>query len=255
MKVLVLLAGALDPKWPVSAAALRPGAGARPAPRKLSPFDESALECALKLRDARPDTVIHAVLAGSRAEEALARTVAAFRLDGVRNLVVDEALAWDAAALAGVLAGVVADSGAEVVLLGREFGDSDDGMLAPLLAERLDRPFVALAQVIRHGDAGLELLRDRGELVERIRFAPPLVASITNDKTNRLRFPLMKNVVLAKKLAIPGEQPAAAPAPAVVLAGVSDAPPEAAGEACRMLAGTPEEQAAELAALLQGRAA
>lgn len=256
MKVLVLLAGAADPKWPVRAAQLLPGAA--PVPRKLSPFDESALECALKLRDAQADVAIHALLVGVRPEEALARGIAAFRLDGVENLVVDAALAWDAAALAAELAAVVRTLQPDVVLMGREFGDTDDGMLAPLLAEALGRPCVMLAQSIRAAAGGFELARDRGELVEHVILTAPLLASITNDKANRLRFALMKNIALARQQAIPVRQAQAAGTPLTVrvqLGDARDAAEDAAGTGCRMLGGSLQEQAAALAALLQGRAA
>ena len=58
MKIVILLAGVADIRFPLhplslDGGAVVEGAGAR---RLLSPFDEAALEVALKLRDARPET-------------------------------------------------------------------------------------------------------------------------------------------------------------------------------------------------------
>lgn len=220
------------------------------APRELSPFDASALECALKLRDADSSTRIHAVVAGLAPPEALLRSVAAFRLDGVRGLAVEEALLWDACAFASGLAGAVAAAAPDAVLMGREFGDCDDGALAPCLADALGWPFVGLAQTLSAEAAGLNLLRERGGFEERIHARLPVLASITNDRRNRLRYPLMKNVAAARK-----ERFAVAAMPVVPakagLASIGDTAPEASAVSCRMLAGDIEAQAAELARLLR----
>ena len=61
MNVLVLLSGIADPKWqlpePVTETSLRTQRASYPL---LSPFDEAALEVALKLRDADEATKIFA---------------------------------------------------------------------------------------------------------------------------------------------------------------------------------------------------
>ena len=67
MNIAVLLAGIVDPKWPLQGLHLGAGgvvAGDDKLPGKLSPFDEAALETALKLRDADPDVNICAFLLG-----------------------------------------------------------------------------------------------------------------------------------------------------------------------------------------------
>lgn len=249
MKLLVLVSGVVDPRRPVSSRVLQDAA----APRELSPFDASALECALKLRDADPATSIHALIAGPAPSEALLRSAASFRLDSVRALAADASLQWDAGAFAACLAGAVSGFAPDAVLMGREFGDFDDGVLAPCLAEALSWPFVGLAQTLSPGAAGeLVLLRERGGFEERIQVHLPVLASITNDRRNRLRYPLMKNIAAAKKqrftIAAAGVDRATLKTRLVSLADMDlDGPPGS----CRMLDGDIEMQAAQLADLLR----
>lgn len=99
-----------------------------------------------------------------------------------------------------------------------------------------------------------------GNRVQTIRVSGPLVASVTNDR-NRLRHPLMKNVMLAKQQKIDVLSAANAPAEP---AGLSAAPvrvirialePLTSGRRtdapCRMLPGTIDDQAQALADYLR----
>lgn len=248
MKLLVLIAGVADPKRPVSSRSLQDGA----APRELSPFDASALECALKLRNADPATSIHALVAGQAPAETLLRSISAFRPDSVKGLSVDAALLWDARALARCLAQTVTAAAPDAVLMGREFGDFDDGALAPCLAEALAWPFVGLAQALAAEQSGeLIFQRERGGFEERIHVRLPVLASVTNDRRNRLRHPLMKNIAAAKKERFIIDRMEGGPAAAGPrLLSLGDVDLEAPGS-CRMLEGDAEAQAAELARLLR----
>jgi len=249
MHLLVLLSGIVDPKWPLP----EEPAAAAVLPRRLSPFDESALECALKLRDVDPSVHISATVVAPRVEDSLLRTVASHRLDRVTGLEVAEAMLWDARAFTAPLAAIVTrETGTDLVLLGREFGDGDDGVLAPCLAEALQWPFIGLTQEVVRVEGLWELLRERSELEERIRLAGPLLASVTNDRRNRLRHPLMKNVAMAKKQVFKTSTADAA-TPAVRLKTLCERVVMRHAAPCRMIQGSLDEQAAELALLLRGR--
>ena len=212
LHVTVLVSGIVDPKWPLSALGLgtdalgvsKPAAASIPSAsfsRKLSPFDEAAIECALKLRDSDAGMQLHFIVACEDADETLMRTVAAFRPDRLQGLAIPRGLFWDAQALAQQLAKAIAQAPepADLILVGREFGDFDEGTLAPCLAEALDRPFVGLVQEVRAQDAASLFVRERNDVKELIRCDQAVVASVTNAKSNRLRHPLMKNVMAAKR--------------------------------------------------------
>ncbi|MDB6001440.1 MAG: hypothetical protein JWP52_3139, partial [Rhizobacter sp.] len=180
MRVLVILGGIGDAKWPlpatIDAATLAAHAAAHAV---LSPFDEAALEVALKLRDRHADTRIDVLVAGS---DALARTAAGLRADSVRCIRLTQAQAWDCTAVARELAALVAAGGAspDLVLVGREFGDFDDGSVPAALAEALRMPYVALAWAVEMADATVQATRQRGADLERVEPPLPALVSITN---------------------------------------------------------------------------
>ncbi|MBI2727724.1 MAG: electron transfer flavoprotein subunit beta [Polaromonas sp.] len=256
IRIAVLVAGIADVKWRATELGL-PLDGAVQGPavaRKLSPFDEAALECALKLRDADASVHLRCIVASDSADAGLLHAVSAYRPSSLQGVVISQERFWDAQALAIELAATtVCESGpVDLVLVGREFGDFDDGVFAPSLAQALDRPFVALAQEIHSQGDGLVFVRERSSARECINTQGPIVASMTNAKSNRLRYPLMKNVMAAKRepvqmpsLAASQRSPTrrAVSVTAVVAKPRNEVP-------CRMVPGTEDEQARAVADFL-----
>jgi len=258
MNIILFISGIADSKWPPPTLQLDPqaaGAVAASPPKKLSPFDESALECALKIRDADAQTRISVFVVGAPVQESLLRAIASFRLDHVAGLTVVESELWDARNLARRFGDVLArqTETTDLVLIGREFGDFDDGLLPPYLAEVLRLPFVGLVQEVRCDAGGWIFFRERGDIEERIRVRPAALASITNDKRNRLRFPLMKNIAAAKKAAFVVENTGPGSEARVRLLSSSVLKIARQQDGCRMLAGSIEAQAEELSAFLLSR--
>ena len=248
LRIAVLVAGIADVKWrAMELGVALDGAAHDPAvARKLSPFDEAAIECALKLRDADASVHLRCIVASDSVDAGLLRAVSAYRPSSLQGVLISQDTFWDAQALAIELAPTtVCDAGpADLVLVGREFGDFDDGVFAPSLAQALGHPFVALAQEIRCAGNDLVFVRELSQA--------PVVASMTNAKSNRLRYPLMKNVMAAKR------EPAvlsplaesqqmrtrrAVSVTAVIAKARNDAP-------CRMVSGTEDEQARAVADFL-----
>ncbi|KUR76775.1 hypothetical protein [Novosphingobium sp. Fuku2-ISO-50] len=244
MNILVLIAGVLDPKWPV--APFGDGLPERAADRLiLSPFDEAALEIALRIRDAHSATAIRAIVAGGEEAIRLARAVAALNIADVATVAL--AAPWDQAATARELAAVCDD--ADLVLMGREFGDCDDGLVPPMLAGLLGKPFFGRVQVVETTGA-IRLMREAAICEEWLTVAQPVVASVTNDRRTRLRKPLMKNVMMARQAQIGTLTHCAAPKGGADLAGVSAHAGARAMVDCAMIGGSPEDQASAIAALL-----
>ncbi|MEH6758391.1 MAG: hypothetical protein V7676_12910 [Parasphingorhabdus sp.] len=198
MKILVFIAGVSDPKWPVRATD-RAMPSIRPDQIVLSPFDEAALELALQIRDANPATQIIVKVAGGPDGETLARKVAASNPDEIALLPAGDD--WNLEASAHMLASQV--EGAELVVIGREFGDCDPGCVAAQMAARLGRPIFFDTQFVEQTENEIRFGREREDCIERLAFLDPLVISTTNDERLRLRKPLMKNVMMSRKRDIP----------------------------------------------------
>jgi electron transfer flavoprotein beta subunit len=249
MDILLVVAGILDPKWPL------PRLDGQSLPARasdkmiLSPFEEAALELALRLRDSNPEIKISALVCGAETEK-LAFAIGSYRIENVTRLAFDFARFWDTPALAAALAEhIKKDSAHDLIFLGREVGDCDDGLLAPLLAAQLDRRFFGLAQDVRTG-ADAALMRERAGFAEWTPCASGLVVSVTNDRRNRLRRPLMKNVQEAKRRAGALAEAATPVADARIVA-VSERASARRKMPCRMLSGALEAQVAELADTLK----
>jgi electron transfer flavoprotein beta subunit len=215
MKITVLIAGVADPKWPLAL-----GADGRPAcpPERfvMSPFDESALEMALRLRDADPDAVsITALVMGGQNAVRLARAVVALNVADVACLDVPFDAGCDIRYLARALTEFI-PADCDLVLVGREFGDCDNGVLPPLLASMLDRAFFGRAQSV-----GARFLREQQACEQWVGLASPMVVSATNDRRTRLRKPLMKNVILARQAQIAVHEPQATGRPCLAVRQVA----------------------------------
>lgn len=251
MKILVLLAGVADIRFPLHPVSLNSESliQEQGSPRRLlGPFDEAALEVALKLRDARPDTQIDVLLLDGCNSENLLRSVAAFCPDSLRCLQLEPCQPWDARQTAAQMAGLIKRDylAHDLVLLGRELGDLDEGSIAVLLARRLGRPQLAMAQFGQWQDAQLWLMRERGTCEEWLKVDQPLLASVTNDRRNKLRHPLLKNVMQAKRMTFTQVTASAPTRAGLSLSQLETAPLIARGGQCRLLSGDVTEQAAAL---------
>jgi electron transfer flavoprotein beta subunit len=206
MNIGVLLCGILDPKWPLPQddECLLRHAALDTIPRKLSPFDEAALEVALTLRDAVPGSTLAAYMPEFAGAESLMRAVAAHKPERVAVLAVEPTTRWDATAFAQqVMACMPADVTETLWLIGREFGDLDDGAFSACAAHVAGVSLIAMAEALQidaHGT--LRAVRTRSDVTEFVRVPQACMVTITNAKSNRLRHPLMKNVMLAKKLPV-----------------------------------------------------
>jgi electron transfer flavoprotein beta subunit len=244
MNIVVLVAGVHDPKWPVEP----DSAADETAPaehRIMSPFDEGALEMALRVRDANPATQIKVHVAGGAAGMRVARAIAALNITDVATLALDRP--WDQAATARTLAPLC--DGADLILIGREFGDFDDGLVPALLARLLAVPFFGRAQTIG-AQKDIILMREAGAYGETLAVSGRLLASVTNDRRTRLRKPLMKNVMMARQAVI-GESPAAnAPTAGLAVESLALRCSGRVRTDCAMISGPPERQAQVLATML-----
>lgn len=244
MKIIVLIAGVQDPKWAIS-----PTGGNLPeaqADRQImSPFDEAALEMALRLRDADPDSDLHVFVTGGEAGGKIARAVAAFKPTEVSTVQLDTL--WNQATVAKTLAKICADC--DLVLIGREFGDLDDGLVAPMIARLLDAGFFGRAQVV-DAKGTARLMRENGGFEEWCTLSGQLVASVTNDRRTRLRKPLMKNVMLARHMVIGRTNVTESASAGIRIVHVSERTASRAATACHMIEGTNEQKAQALASFL-----
>lgn len=252
MNMVVLLAGVADPKWPLAAVSTDLLGDRARNHICLSPFDEAALEIALKIREGRSGTRVTVAMAGGAESDPLLRKVAAYRPDRAVRIDGGTLALHDARTLAAALAALVPqlDATADMVLIGREFGDCDSGAVPPCLAATLGWRLFALAQHAHWLDGRLWLVREQGNVEESVPVEGQWVVSVTNDRRNRLRHPLMKNVIEARRMSVATLGPSPPARARLALDAVAAAPARTRDLPCRMLSGALATQVGELAAFL-----
>lgn len=108
---------------------------------RINPYDEAALELALKLKDKNPAVEITLLTLGPvLAEDELRRCLA---LGADHLYQVDDEAYLEPRAKAQILARVIQSMDPELVLCGKESMDQQNGQVAGFLADYLNRPFVS----------------------------------------------------------------------------------------------------------------
>lgn len=197
MNIILLIAGIYDPRWPIIINRA-PQIPSQPDGRLiLSPFEESVIEIALKIREVIPEAKIKALIFGENHLGKIARIIAAYNISDIDCVKITNS--WDSNAIAFAVASLFKNEKPNLVLCPREFGDYDDGVIPPILAQSIGLPIFSWVQALR-SDGQLSLERENGECIEWVNIDNPLFASVTNDRRLKLRKPLMKNVMMAKNV-------------------------------------------------------
>jgi electron transfer flavoprotein beta subunit len=162
----------------------------------MNPFDEIAVEEAIRLKERGIATEIVAVSIGSMACQETLRTAMAMGAD--RSILVETEIDLEPLAVAKVLNALVLKENPQLLILGKQAIDDDSNQTGQLLAALLDWPQATFASklelsaekatVTREVDGGLETL----EL--------PVPAVITTDlRLNEPRYTTLPNIIKAKK--------------------------------------------------------
>ena len=160
----------------------------------VNPYDESALELALRLADAAPSRIAALTIGGPQADRFL-KTLLALRFDPAVRIEARGDWRFCPDGVAALIAAyVAAGPPRDLLVLGRQSGDGDNGKTPLLVAERLGWP--CITEVVRFEPAGEGRLRvtsqqDGGLLVQVVRL--PLVVAVGNVAGSALRVPTLKS--------------------------------------------------------------
>lgn len=172
----------------------------------INPFDEIAIEEALRVRDARGGEVVVATV-GPRASSEQLRTALALGADRAIHVITDETLDSHAAHLA--LTALIRRESFDFVILGKQAIDSDANQTPQLTAATLDWPqatFASKLEIDADG-TGASVTREVDGGLETVWVAFPAVIS-TDLRLNTPRLVTLPNIVKAKKKPIEEVEPA-----------------------------------------------
>jgi electron transfer flavoprotein beta subunit len=214
------------------------------APLVINPWDEFAVEAALRQKEALGGTVTAVTIGGEGTKEALKHALAMGADDAI--LVNDPALgALDTQAVAQLLAAAIKKiGGVEMVFFGRQAIDGDSGIVPAQTARLLGWPALTLASVIQAEAGAVKVERSTEEGRQMLKAKLPAVLSVAKDY-GEPRYPSFMGIRKAQRAEIPTLALAdlGIPAPAAVVAWPEVMNLPAREVKCEIIGGTPEEAA------------
>jgi electron transfer flavoprotein beta subunit len=162
----------------------------------MNPFDEIAVEEAIRLKERGIVTEIVTVSIGSSACQETLRTAMAMGAD--RSILIESDNDLEPLAVAKVLKAVVLKENPQLVILGKQAIDDDSNQTGQLLAGLLDWPQGTFASKLELANGKAVVTREIDGGLETLEL--PLPAVITTDlRLNEPRYTTLPNIMKAKK--------------------------------------------------------
>jgi electron transfer flavoprotein beta subunit len=196
MKILVAVKRVVD--YNVKIRVKSDGSGVDLANVKMSmnPFDEIAVEEAVRLRESGVATEVVVVSAGPTQCQETLRTALAIGAD--RAILVETDLELQPLAVAKILKTLCEKEQAQIVILGKQAIDDDSNQTGQMLASLLDIPQATFASKVVVADGKASVTREVDGGLETILITLPAV--ITTDlRLNEPRYVTLPNIMKAKK--------------------------------------------------------
>jgi electron transfer flavoprotein beta subunit len=196
MKVLVPVKRVVD--YNVKVRVKADGTGVETANVKMSmnPFDEIALEQAIRLREAGVATEVVAVSCGVPACQETLRTALAIGAD--RAILVESDAELQPLAVAKLLKAVCAKENPQLVILGKQAIDDDANQTGQMLAALLGWAQATFASKVKVADGRAQVTREVDGGLDTISVRLPAVVT-TDLRLNEPRYVTLPNIMKAKK--------------------------------------------------------
>lgn len=216
----------------------------------INPYDEYAVEEALKIREAQGGTVTVVSVGGDRVEEALRRALA---MGADEAVLLELPARADEFVVAGLLAAWAKDKSFDMVLAGNVSVDTGAGQTAVRFAESMDLPHVAAALKIQIDGAKATVDRDaEGDTEVVVVTLPALITA--QQGLNEPRYPSVPGIMKAKRKQIARVAAADLGVDTAARTEVTSIFQATQNRLNKMIKGAPAEQAKELVQLLRGEA-
>ncbi len=197
MKILVPVKRAIDKDVKIRVKADGSGVELTNVKMSMNPFDEIAVEEAIRLREAGKATEIIAVSIGPAQAGETIRTALAMGADrGI--LVKTDGAVVEPLAVAKILKGIAAAEQPGLVIMGKQAIDDDCNQTGQMLAALLGWPQGTFAsKVVIEGDA-LLVTREVDGGLQTVKLKMPAIVT-TDLRLNEPRYALLPNIMKAKK--------------------------------------------------------
>ncbi len=197
MKILVPVKRVVDHNVKIRVKSDNSGVELSGVKMSMNPFDEIAVEEAVRLREVGKATEVIAVSCGSSASQETLRTALAMGAD--RAILVEVEAQLQPLAVAKLLRAVAEREQPRMVICGKQAIDDDANQTGQMLAALLGWPQATFAsRLLVDGDAGIQVTREVDGGLETV--AVKLPAVVTADlRLNEPRYASLPNIMKAKR--------------------------------------------------------
>ncbi len=205
MKILVPVKRVVD--YNVKIRVKADGTGIELANVKMSmnPFDEIAVEEAVKIKEKGGAKEVVAVSIGPAKAQDTLRTALAIGAD--RAILVETGDASvEPLAVAKILKAIVEEEKPDVVILGKQAIDDDSNQTGQMLAALLGWPQGTFASKVEFADGGVAVTREVDGGLETVGLKLPAIVT-TDLRLNEPRYPTLPNIMKAKKKPLDTKKP------------------------------------------------
>ncbi|AOR77638.1 MULTISPECIES: electron transfer flavoprotein subunit beta/FixA family protein [Novosphingobium] len=171
----------------------------------MNPFDEIAVEEAIRLKEAGKAEEIIAVSVGpAKAQETL-RTALAMGAD--RAILIETDAEVEPLAVAKILKAIVAEENPGLVILGKQAIDDDSNQTGQMLAALTGRPQGTFASKVDVAGDSVSVTREVDGGLETVKLSLPAIVT-TDLRLNEPRYASLPNIMKAKKKQLDVKSPA-----------------------------------------------
>lgn len=196
MKVLVAVKRVIDPYVKIRVKSDNSGVETQNIKMAMNPFDEIAVEEALRLREKNWATEVVVVSIGTDSSQETLRHALALGAD--RAILVRTAAALESLNIAKALKKIVDDEKPALVLMGKQAIDGDNNQTPQMLAALLNWPQATYASKLEVGSDSLVVTREIDGGLETIKIQLPAIVS-TDLRLNEPRYASLPNIMKAKR--------------------------------------------------------
>ncbi len=205
MKVLVPVKRVLDYNVKARVKPDQSGVDLSNVKMSMNPFDEIAVEEAVRMQEKSVATETIAVSIGPAKAQETIRTALAMGVDRGVHVTTDEDL--EPLAVAKILKAVAEAEGAELILMGKQAIDNDYGATGGMLSAMLGWPIGQYANTIETKEGALTVKREIDGGLQTVELRLPAVVT-TDLRLNEPRYASLPNIMKAKRKPIEAKTPA-----------------------------------------------
>ena len=195
MKIIVRAKRVIDPDMKIVVKPDGSGIELSSMSFKLNPFDEIAVEEALRIRKAQGGEV---VVVGIGERTALTEIRAGLAMGADRGILVITEDGLDADATARILVKIIEQEQPDLLVLGKQAIDVDDSQVSQLLAEYLGWGQACFASKVEPGQGKVMVHREVDGGIEIVEMELPGIIS-TDLRLNEPRYPKVSDVLKADR--------------------------------------------------------